>query len=228
MKPLVSICITSYNYGKFLPDAIKSCLEQTYENIEVIIIDDGSTDNTEEIVKPYLDKIKYIKQTNKGLPSARNTGIMNATGEYLLFLDADDMISPLYIEDAIDIFNNKSDIDIVYCNVQHFGERTDKVSCVLPITKENLVLNNLLPYCSLIRTSCLKECGGYNPKMVFGLEDYAIWIDLFLRGKKFYHMPNYYFLYRKHGRSMLDSAFEPDKWRYSQDMLRILYPKLYA
>lgn len=91
--PLVSVIIPSYNHGKYLPEAIKSIREQDYSNVEIIIVDDGSTDNTSDVVKT-LPPVKYIYQHNQGLSAARNTGIKNSAGEMLVFLDADDWLLP--------------------------------------------------------------------------------------------------------------------------------------
>lgn len=96
-SPLISIIIPTYNYGKYLPVALESCLQQTYKNLEIIVIDDGSTDNTREIVERYGDRIVYIFQENAGVSAARNRGIESATGDFIGFLDADDY----FIEDAI-------------------------------------------------------------------------------------------------------------------------------
>src|SRR5215218_5526383 len=86
---LVSVIITTYNHSHYLPQAISSVLRQDFQNKEIIVVDDGSKDNTKEIVAQY-PQVRYIYQTNKGLSAARNTGIDNSTGEYLIFLDADD------------------------------------------------------------------------------------------------------------------------------------------
>lgn len=101
--PLVSVIITTYNHGKYLPDAIESILAQTYPRIELIIVDDGSTDNTSAIVQSYPDVI-YINQSNKGLAAARNTGIFNSKGSYLVFVDADDMLYPYAISKNLGYF----------------------------------------------------------------------------------------------------------------------------
>ena len=99
-NPLVSIIIPTFNRGYILPRAIKSALSQTYQNIELIIIDDGSTDNTEEIVKDFSDpRIQYIRYSeNKGRPAARNKGIKKSKGDFFAFLDSDDEYPPEKIE----------------------------------------------------------------------------------------------------------------------------------
>jgi glycosyltransferase involved in cell wall biosynthesis len=102
-EPLVTVVITTYNHAAYLPDSIESVLGQTYPQIELIIVDDGSIDNTKEVVSGY-PSAKYLFQENKGLPSARNTGASNSSGNYIVFLDADDMLYP----------------DAIKANVQYF------------------------------------------------------------------------------------------------------------
>jgi glycosyltransferase involved in cell wall biosynthesis len=96
--PLVSIIICGHNYGEYLPDAIESAFKQTYKNIEIIAVDDGSTDNTEEVLKKY--GIKRIFQKHQGLAAARNNGIKNSKGSFFLCLDGDDKIAPRHIEET--------------------------------------------------------------------------------------------------------------------------------
>ena len=92
-SPVVSVVIPCYNHGRYLPVAIESVLNQTYSHVEIIVVDDGSTDNTKEVAHRYEDVI-YIWQKNRGLSASRNTGIKNATGKYVTFLDADDWLYP--------------------------------------------------------------------------------------------------------------------------------------
>src|SRR5687767_1956410 len=87
--PVVSVVVTCYNHGRFLADAIQSLIRQTYNKIEIIVVDDGSTDNTASVASSFPE-VKYLHQPNAGLSAARNTGIHNSTGSFLVFLDADD------------------------------------------------------------------------------------------------------------------------------------------
>ena len=96
--PLVTVVIPTYNYGEYLSDAIESALKQTYKNLEVIVIDDGSSDNTEEIVKRYDGRLSYYFKENGGISSARNYGMLKAKGEYIVFLDSDDKLHESYVE----------------------------------------------------------------------------------------------------------------------------------
>src|SRR5690348_13326256 len=92
-QPIVSVIITCYNHGKFLGDAIRSVLKQTYRNLEILVVDDGSTDNTAEVVLSFAD-VNYVYQANAGLSAARNKGIDKSRGSFLVFLDADDWLYP--------------------------------------------------------------------------------------------------------------------------------------
>src|SRR4051794_15933358 len=98
--PLVSVIVPCFNHGNYLHKAIESVLKQTYRNIEIVVIDDGSTDNTRFVTDGYPGVV-YIYQDNKGLPAARNSGIKNSKGDYLLFLDADDWLYPKGIESNV-------------------------------------------------------------------------------------------------------------------------------
>src|SRR5690349_3602213 len=92
--PKVSVIIPTYNRAQFIARAVDSVLEQTYKDFEIIVIDDGSSDNTQEILKAYEGKIRYVYQQNKGISAARNRGIQEAKGEYIAFLDSDDVWKP--------------------------------------------------------------------------------------------------------------------------------------
>lgn len=99
-----SIVITAFNYGNYVGDAINSCLQQTYPDIEIIVVDDGSTDDTRSVCESFGDRIVYIYQQNRGVSAARNTGLKDISGEFVTFLDADDMLPPGSISARADIF----------------------------------------------------------------------------------------------------------------------------
>jgi glycosyltransferase involved in cell wall biosynthesis len=118
----VSVIIPSYNCAPYLSDAISSVINQTYINLEIIIVDDGSTDNTAEVIAPFRNNIKYLKQENQGVSAARNAGMRRATGDLIAFLDADDIWFPDKIAIQLDIFNRNPEIAGVFSD---FG-RCDK------------------------------------------------------------------------------------------------------
>ncbi len=151
-KDKVSIIVPVYNVEKYLNKCINSIINQTYKNIEIIIINDGSTDNSEKIIKEYLkkeDRIIYIRKKNGGLSSARNAGIEVANGEYICFVDSDDWIGPNYIKDNIEaIENNNSDMSI--CNIVYIYDdgtikkRTPKIKQSECISAREAIKEELL------------------------------------------------------------------------------------
>lgn len=96
--PLVSVIIPTYNRAAYIKDSVESVLNQTFSDFEVIVVDDGSTDGTEETLRPYLDQIRYIRQENKGAAAARNVGVRNARGSYVAFMDSDDLSRPHHLQ----------------------------------------------------------------------------------------------------------------------------------
>lgn len=123
----VSVIIPCYNAQEYIAQAIKSVLMQTYKNIEIIIVNDGSVDKSEKIIKSFQDRrIKYIKQKNSGVAITRNTGIKNATGKYIAFLDADDLYEKDKIEQELFFLKKHPGFDLVYCDMAHFYDGCPK------------------------------------------------------------------------------------------------------
>lgn len=196
----MTIVIPSYNQQEFLPDAIDSALKQ---GSDIIIVDDGSTDNSLQIALNYqmsFSRIKVISQVNKGLASARNTGIMNATSDYILFLDADDILLDNAVKRITETIK-ETDADIVSPSFKCFGTSEQEVILGQP-TLEDFKTANRIGYCSAVKRSMLLAVGGYSPKMVEGYEDYHIWFDLLKRGCKLVTIPEVLWLYRTKKESM--------------------------
>lgn len=176
----VSVIIPCYNQAQYLSEAIESAYQQT-EPCEVIVINDGSPDNTIEVAKKY--PVKLINQVNKGLASARNTGIMNATGEWILPLDADDILTPDCVGELL-YKAEETGADIIGPSMTTFGLSNKTIIMDEDVTLEKMRLGNHLGYFSMIRKSVLLEVGGYSPKMDTGYEDYHLWVNLLALGKK--------------------------------------------
>lgn len=202
----VSIIIPSYNQSQYLNSAISSSLDQTLKAHEIIVIDDGGTDDSLQIAKSYEDLgVKVISQVNKGLPSARNTGIMNATGDYILFLDSDDMLLDNAIEKITEVIE-KTNADIISPSFKCFGLAQDEIILMENPTIEDFKVANRVGYCSAVKKDVLLEVGGYSPKMVPGWEDFHLWFGLLLRGKKLITMTDILWLYRVKEHSMIEEA----------------------
>jgi glycosyltransferase involved in cell wall biosynthesis len=201
----VSIVIPCYNQAHYLPDAIESSLSQTYKEIEVIVVNDGSHDSTSDVAKRYKG-VKLIEKENGHLSSARNAGIKAATGQYILPLDADDMIEPEFIEKTIPYLK---DYDIVSTWLKTFGtENRTWGSSVLEPKYQHFRQKNHINCCSLFKKSMWKTVKGYDEFMKEGFEDWDFWRRCTRLGYKVRIVPKYLFLYRKHGRSMFTEAME--------------------
>lgn len=179
----VSIIIPCWNQAQYLPEAIESALGQTYKDIEVIVVNDGSPDATAEIAAKY--PVKLISQVNKGLASARNAGIMNAQGDYVMMLDSDDILRADCVATLLGIAELKS-ADVVAPSIHCFGLAEQDVILMPNPRFDDFKVGNRLAYCALIKKSVLLETGGYSPKMdiLGGFEDLHLWYDLMRRGKK--------------------------------------------
>lgn len=203
-----SIIIPSYGQQEFLPDAIESAIDQTFAAKEIIVIDDGSPDLSTEMAERYArwhSTIRVVKQVNKGLASARNTGIMNATGEYIFPLDADDELMPTCLE-KIAAAINETHADIVAPSFKNFGVLNNPVILGGQLSFQDFKEANRLPYFCAIKREALLECGGYSPRMAKGYEDYHLWFDLLGRGKTLCMLQEILVLYRTKANSMLTEA----------------------
>jgi|GEM_PF-1135942 len=125
---MVSVILPTHNRAHYIPYAIQSVLNQTYKDIELIVINDGSTDETEEVIKPYLRDINYIHQENSGSGKARNEGIKAAKGEYIAFIDDDDIWLPWKLELQMEIFNKHKEIGIICTNFSIFNDKEERPS----------------------------------------------------------------------------------------------------
>ncbi len=197
---MISVVIPCYKQAQYLPEAIESALNQTVP-CEIIVVNDGSPDNTKEVAEKY--PVKLINQVNKGLASARNTGTMNATGDYILPLDADDILEPTCIEEM-----SKVTGDIIAPEFTIFGIANESFKYGEIPTRGMFWIANRLPYFCAIKKEALLETGGYSPKMTWGYEDYHLWFDLLTRGKQITLIRKPLVRYRTKENSMITSAKE--------------------
>lgn len=178
--PLVSIIVPAYNQDQYLEEALQSVLNQSYQNWECIIVNDGSSDTTEEIAKQWVvkdNRFNYYYKKNGGVSSARNLGILNSSGKYILPLDADDKLGDDYISLVINEFQVDDSLCLVYTDASFLGTRNELWH--LPVFDfENLLLSNCI-YCSAIfKKEDFLRVGGYDEKFKYGNEDWEFWINL--------------------------------------------------
>ena len=209
MSTLVSIIVPCYKQAHYLSEALQSVLEQSYYNWECIIVNDGSPDNTELFAQDWLVKdsrFQYLYKENGGLPSARNAGIRQAKGEFILALDADDILHKDYLKKAVIVLEANQKLAIVSCYSIFFINSINNVVHELKPSGTNyrdLMFQNHLVATSLFRKKCWEEVGGYDESMKSGFEDWEFWLNVTKRGWEFQFVPAFLFYYRKSKKSML-------------------------
>lgn len=207
----VSIIIPCYNQAEYLSQAIESAVRQDYPDFEIVVVNDGSTDNSLEIAQQF-NGIRIVTQENKGLAEARNTGIREAQGSLILPLDSDDYIDPTYLTKTVPRMEDFR-VGIVSTVMQYFGLQN---ICIPPRGLSLAVEKsaNELPVCSLIRRAAINDAGGYETvvvenqagKKVYGFEDWELWIDIMKHGWKVAVVDEALFHYRLKPSSMVTEA----------------------
>ena len=176
----VSVIIPVFNGEKYIREAIDSVLNQTFKDFEVIVIDDGSKDNTLSIIKEYKSKIRWKSQENRGQASATNEGIKMAEGEYIAYLDADDVCMPERLEVEAEYLDDHLDVGLVYssyCQMNSVGE-VERVVKALPHNNFLLLQKDYIARSSVVhRKNCLDEVGLFD-ESITGDDDWDMWIRI--------------------------------------------------
>ena len=228
LQPLISVVIPAYNAEQFLDETLESVLSQTYENWECIIVNDGSTDNTESVAKKWCEKDSRFRLTNKengGLSSARNWGIKESKAEYIAFLDADDILTPDSLEVRINVLIEQN-VDLVATKLQHFTDKLPKVSKnnarqdVLYYAKEGLTqlmaFNKVTPSTVLCKKSVMDEVGGFTWHKK--AEDLHCWLKVLFAGYKIYRIDETLLLYR-----LVENSMSSTDRNCSKEVFEIIY-----
>lgn len=213
-KKRVSVVIPCYNAQAWVAEAIESCLGQTYQPLEIIVIDDGSTDQSLEIVKRYGDKIYWETGTNQGGNVARNRGFALAKGDYIQFLDADDYILPEKIESQVNLLEQEQG-DVAYgdwCYQVHLPDGSshfEKVQIAGP-KKDFLesVLSNegwVAASCVLYSRQAIENCGGWDENLL-AAQDRDVLVRVALQKAKFVHQSGCYSIYRRYGNNTVSRS----------------------
>ena len=225
----VSVIMPCYNDGKYIMEAIDSIGKQTYQNWELIIVDDGSDDEeTKQIINEIQNpKIKVFHTEHLRPARARNYGIQKAEGKYILPVDSDDRIHEEYMEKAVKKIESNSQIGVVYCKAELFGEKNGPWN--LPdYSFEQMLLDNIVFVTALFYKSDWEKVGGFNTSMAQGMEDYDFWLSILELGREVYQIPKRLFYYRKKSTSrslQFDSNIDSVKAAYR--LLYVRHSKLY-
>ncbi|OFV94012.1 MAG: hypothetical protein A3G76_13920 [Acidobacteria bacterium RIFCSPLOWO2_12_FULL_65_11] len=202
--PRVSVIIPCYNLGRYLDEAVASVLAQTYQDFEIVIVDDGSTDTaTVSLLADYRrPKTRVMHTAHGGVSAARNVAIANAAGAYLCALDADDRLEPSYFEKAVPVLDADPALAFVSCWLRAFGDEEwewKPEGCDLP----SLLWEDTVLTASLVRREAVVAAGGYDEQMpIQGLEDWDLWLTLVERGYRGTILPEVLFNYRRRAGSL--------------------------
>lgn len=222
VQPLLSIVISCYNDAAYIEQAVFSALNQTYSNKEVIVIDDGSNAETKAVLKRLESKMtKLITQGNQGQSIARNKGIREAKGEYILNLDSDDFFESTFCEKAIPIFKKDAAFKIVTCHTTRLVNN-NKMDVFIPDGGEinNFLLNNCAMGSAMFKKADWQATNGYDENMRRGFEDWEFYIRLLKDGGSAYVIPELLFNYRLKENSTTTKA---NKIKY--ELLQYIYIK---
>lgn len=229
MENLVSIIVPCYNQGDYLGQTLNSIINQSYSNWECFIINDGSTDNTEDIAFYYSNKyskLRYYKTKNAGLSSARNFGISKSNGEFIVCLDSDDIMHKDFLSFLIKQISERFELGVISFKTKCFEKSINKTTKDLVYdgsTIKDILFSNKLVASSMFRKKCWIECGGYDTNMKFGFEDWEFWINILKRGWKYDFVDEFLFYYRKKKKSMLINTY---KYSYERN-LEYIFKKHY-
>lgn len=201
-QPLVSIIIPCYNHARFLREAVESIVNQTYENWECIIVNDGSPDDTSDVARALINSYKnksihLLEQQNDGVINARNVGFSKSLGEYILFVDADDKIHPNFLSETLSVLIEHPSVGFVYTDIQLFGVKHDLISNG-DFVPERFLNSNQASVTSLFRREIYEQVNGFKKVMELGWEDWEFWISAYEKGWQGYRLGKAYLYYRQH------------------------------
>jgi glycosyltransferase involved in cell wall biosynthesis len=226
--PRVSVIMPCYNGAAYLRDAVDSVLGQTYQDFELIVVNDGSTDDSADILAGYGDRIRVVYQANAGLPQARNAGLQAGRGELVAFLDADDYWDSRFLDVMVGALAS-SDAGIAYCGWQNVGLPGGRGAPYVPPDYEALpekaariFENTPWPvHAALVRKHLVDGVGGFDPRLP-ACEDFALWVEI-ATAARLVRVPEVLAYYRHHGGSQMTArraVVALSHWRVQQDFLR--------
>ncbi len=201
MNALISVIVPTFQHASALPICLEAIFAQTYPRLEIIVVDDGSTDNTQEVLQKYQDRIKIIKQANQGANPARNRGLQEATGEFVIFCDADVIMKPQMLERMFQALLDHPEASYAYASFwfgwKHFTGQ--------PFDGERLRQTNFIHTSSLIRR---QDFPGFD-NAIKRLQDWDVWLTMLEQGKRGVLVPETLCTVSIHGASRIGSSWLP-------------------
>jgi glycosyltransferase involved in cell wall biosynthesis len=227
--PMVSVIMPCYKQAQFLREAVESVVAQTFTDWELIIVDDGSPDDTAGTAQAIIDEhsgkaIRLLRKPNGGVSEARNAGIRMARGAYILPLDADDMIQPAMLEKTVRLLESNPAIAIAYTDLTHFGAVNRTIQAA-EFDALKIPINNQLNSCSLYRREAWERSGGYR-SIYWGYEDWDFWVGCAASGLRAARIPEPLLLYRVKDASRDTVAVSNDDELRARIVLN--HPELYS
>jgi glycosyltransferase involved in cell wall biosynthesis len=221
--PFISALMPTYNNGQFIKEAIDSIFAQDYENLEIIVVDDGSTDNTKEIVAHYGETVKYFYQEHSGISAARNLCLEHASGEYIAWLDADDCWVKGKLQAQVKYFEEHPDCQIVFTKFENFFENKDLKSNPIAMREYEYGLTDKFHLTTtLTKREVFEKFGNFSKELVIG-EDEDLFHRLRLFGTNINHcLEQVYYRRRFHGENITLTHDAPTPFEYRKYMLQYL------
>lgn len=194
--PEISVVTACYNHGRFIGEMLESVLSQTFDDYEVIIVNDGSTDDTARILNSIShEKVRIIHTENNGPAAARNTAIMNAKAKIIMNLDADDMAGPSLLEKAFKILCDDENTGIVYCDAELIGAGNGRIETG-EYSREAMLIQNRIISLAFFRKEDWEKAGGYSDELLYGMEDWDLWLGIIGLGREVRKIKDASFYYR--------------------------------
>lgn len=226
--PRISIIIPSYNRAQYILETLESIFAQTFSDYEIIVIDDGSTDGTRDVLEPLIisQKIRYILQENQGVSAARNHGIRLAEGELIAFLDSDDLIQPEKLALQVEYLDDYPEVALVHSGFSRFDDQGNDLGYRDTSHLSGWVYPNLLldwsvlipPSCVMVRADALREAGDFDARMRWG-EDIDVWRRI-ARRHPFGVIPKALTRMRIHGENASNAKIRPEAFEAFERYLR--------
>ena len=210
-SPTVSVIIPAYNVGRYIAQTLESLFSQTYKDFEAIVINDGSTDDTEKNIAPFLSRINYLKQVNSGVMAARNAGLRVAKGDYIALLDGDDVWMPRFLESLVGILESDPAISVAYPNAVFRGATKfdgklyqDVFPVSEPVTFDRVLRRECYIFGSLVmRREAVEAMNGFDESLEGqGAEDFDLWLRMLLNDHRFKFTDEVLVAYRRRQESL--------------------------